>query len=177
VDGEHLRARHGVEQRHLVEGPAHDGDLGAVRHGGHRRQDSRHRVHVAVAVDVSRRDPHRDERRELRLALATHLCRIDLAGERSAHEDVERMETPCRRIDERRNVREWRAADEVQVQTDAEPRRVTLHALGRFAEGGRRCDQRRGADGARRVGLEDPAVHAGREPEVVGIDDENAHGG
>ena len=144
-----------------IERPAHDGDRGGVRHGGDRRQDSRHRVRVAVAVDVRRRDPRRGERSELRLALAPHLGRVDLSGERAARERVERMEASRRRIGERR--RRSRAAcprrDSGAVRRRAGARRARTRSAASAKAGVVTiidADETR----AGRVRLEDPAIHA-----------------
>src|SRR5215213_3033178 len=132
---------------------------------------------MPMAVEVRRRDAGSDERGELRLALAAHVGRIDLAGKRTARQHVERMEPSGVGIHQRWNGGERCAGHEVEMQPDAQPGSVTKRLLRRLTERGAAHHHRGGAHRARGVGLEDPAVHALRETEVVGVDDEKAHGG
>ena len=82
------------------------------------------------------------------------------------------------RIDERRNVRERRTDDEIQVQPDAQPR--PRRAAARSAASAKAgvvtiidADDTVPAAWASRI----PRFTPGAKPEVVRVDDENAHDG
>ena len=97
-------------------------------------EDARHRVRVPVAVDVRRRDARALERGELRVALAPHVGRVHLTGERATRQLVERMEAPRRRgsASDGADV-SGLPATRLRCSPTPSCRRVAPHALDRLA--------------------------------------------
>ncbi len=139
--------------------------------------DDRQAVGMLVGVDVGGPQPGVDDPRELRRRLGDQLGVGQAPAHRARRQRRRAADERAVRVDEaadRRRGRQRPALDEIEVDADAEGR-VAAGQRHRLGEGRAVGEQRRRGHDAGDVGVDDAGVDAGREPEVVGVDDEGAH--
>ncbi len=132
-------------------------------------------MRVLVGVQMGDGDAGGLELANLRNGFALDLARGDAAAEEVHHERGEAgaQASLGRERGEFRRMQLRAAIHEDDMASDAER---GLHECGvhRFAEGAARRHQRCGGQHFGRVQLQDGAVHAFRQTEIIGIDDEAA---
>jgi hypothetical protein len=142
----------------------------------HRLPNSGEHVHVAVRVDVSHTNAQLVQQVELRPALGSHMFGMDPTGEGPCDKPGKRIERAGVWIAQTRDVLALRdRATEGQVEMQAhlegpgvaEPRH-------RVRERGAVGQERRRRHSSRRVRFHNAAIHAMREAEIVGIDDQSS---
>jgi len=153
-----------------------DANSGSARTRQHGWKHAGQRVRVAVTVEMRGANAGLHQRRKLRVALAAYLGGTHAANERTTSQRAERVKVTGARIGERRRMRERAAGDEIEVEADGEGRRALARESSRLGKGLPGDERRRRGERACRMRLEDTAVYAGREPEVVSVDDELASG-
>ena len=126
---------------------------------------------------MGRDDPGRGVWAARRVALASDVSGVDAPGEGAPRQLTERMKGARAGVGERRRRGERPARDEVEVEPHAES-----WPAGREGDGlgdRRRVHHHgRGRERAGVVGLDDAAIDAGGESQIVGVDDEyDAHRG
>ena len=141
------------------------------RDAAHHRENPREHVRVAMAVEMRHRDPRLAHPLDLCAELRRELVRIDAPGQRAAPQLSQPMELARSRIDERRNAQQRPPLHQIQMHTDIERARRAREAHRVLPVDAVR-HHRGGRHGPRGVRLDDPARHAVRKPEVVGVDDE-----
>ena len=167
-----------------TEGPcsvrhAHDGDLETPGKPGHHLEDGRVRVHVLVGVEVRQADSFRPEAIDLGRELPFDFAQRHASRQAADDERPPRAGEASIAVDQRghESGRQCRnAIDKGQVHTDAE-RRPGPQPADRICRRGRIGHQTGARQHALLVRIEDAGVDAGRQAEIVRVDDEGAHDG
>ena len=144
--------------------------------GAHQRPEhTRKHVGVLVRVHVGNCDASRLDLTNLRNGFALDLCGFDAAGEEVNHKSVETGAQAATGRKRGKFVRvQFRPPIHEDHMTPDSERRLFEGCMYGIAKGRPRCHQCCGGQGICGIQVEDGAVHAFRQTEIIGIDDEAA---